>query len=207
MNGYLSGRGREYEAELPLSKCEHQSYIHYQKASVVMYYFKEMIGEDKVNLALQNLVKKFGYKNPPYPTTVDVLAEFRAVTPADKQYLIADLFEKITLFSNRTKEVSYKKVGSEYEVTIKTISEKFYANSQGKETEVALNDYVDIGVFAASEKPDVLGKVLVYKRVKINKKDNVFVFITKEKPEEAGIDPYNYLIDKIADDNLKTIEK
>lgn len=206
MNGYLSGRGREYEAELPLSKSEHQSYIHYQKASVVMYYFKEMIGEDKVNLALNNLIKKFAYKEPPYATSADVLAEFRAVTPADKQYLIADLFEKITLFSNRTKEVSYKKVGSEYEVTIKTISEKFYANSQGKETTTPLNDFIDIGVFAKSNKSDVLGKVLVYKRLKITKKDNTFIFKTKEKPYEAGIDPNNYLIDKIPDDNLKTIE-
>jgi ABC-type transport system involved in multi-copper enzyme maturation permease subunit len=206
MNNYLSGRGREYEGEMPLAKCEHQNYIHYAKASVVMYYFKEMIGEDKVNLALNNLIKKFAYKEPPYATTVDVLAEFRAVTPADKQYLIADLFEKITLFSNRTKEVSYKKVGSEYEVTIKTISEKFYANSQGKETTTPLNDFIDIGVFAKSNKSDVLGKVLVYKRLKITKKDNTFIFKTKEKPYEAGIDPNNYLIDKIPDDNLKTFE-
>lgn len=206
MNSYLSGRGREYEAELPLSKCEHQSYIHYAKASVAMYYFKEMIGEDKVNLALNNLVKKFAYKEPPYATTADVLAEFRAVTPADKQYLIEDLFEKITLFSNRTKEVTYKKVGNEYEVTIQTISEKFNANSQGKETAVALNDFIDVGVFGVSEKSDFLGKVLVYKRVKINKKYNTFIFKIKEKPGKAGIDPYNYLIDKIADDNLKTLE-
>lgn len=206
MNGYLSGRSREYEAELPLSKCEHQNYIHYQKASVAMYYFKEMIGEDKVNLALNNLVKKFAYKEPPYATAADVLTEFRAVTPADMQYLISDLFEKITLFSNRTKELTYKKVGNEYEVTIKTISEKFNANSQGKETAVALNDFIDIGVFGKSEISGVLGNVLVYKRVKINKRDNTFVFKTKEKPAEAGIDPYNYLIDKIADDNLKAIE-
>ena len=206
MNNYLSGRGREYEAEMPLSKCEHQNYIHYAKAGVVMYYFKEMIGEDKVNLALNNLVKKFAYKEPPYPTSADVLAEFRAVTPADMQYLIEDLFENITLFSNRALEVKYKKVGSEYEVTIKTSSEKFRADSQGKETPVAVNDYIDIGVFGESNQSDVLGKVLVYKRVKINKKDNTFIFKTKEKPREAGIDPYNYLIDKIADDNLKTIE-
>jgi len=206
MNNYLSGRGREYEGEMPLAKCENQNYIHYAKASVVMYYFKEMIGEDKVNLALNNLIKKFAYKEPPYATSADVLAEFRAVTPADKQYLITDLFEKITLFSNRTKEVSYKKVGSEYEVTIKTISEKFYANSQGKETPTPLNDFIDIGVFAKSNKSDVLGKVLVYKRLKITKKDNTFIFRTKEKPYEAGIDPNNYLIDKIPDDNLKTIE-
>ncbi len=206
MNGYLSGRGREYESELPLFQCEHQSYIHYQKASVVMYYFKEMIGEDRVNLALRSLIKKFAYKEPPYATSADVLEEFRAVTPADKQYLIEDLFEKITLFSNRIEEVAYKKVGNEYVVTIQTISEKFNADAQGKETRVAINDYVDIAVFGESDKPDALGKTLVYKRVRITQKNNRFEFKTKEKPAEAGIDPYNYLIDKVANDNLKRFE-
>ena len=52
-----------------------------------------------------------------------------------------------------------------------------------------------------------LGKVLVYKRLKINKKDNTFKFKTKELPYEAGIDPYNYLIDRIPDDNLKKLEE
>ena len=160
-----------------------------------------------MNLALSNLIKKFAYKNPPYATSADVLAEFRAVTPADKQYLIEDLFEKIILFSNRTTDVKYKKVGAEYEVTITTSSEKFSANSQGKETSVPLNDYIDIGVFGESNKPNVLGNVLVYKRLKINKRNNIFVFKTKEKPSEAGIDPYNYLIDKVGDDNLKSAEE
>ena len=207
MDGYLSGRGRESLGELPLATNEHQQYIYYQKASVVMYYFKEMIGETNVNKALSNLVKKFGYKNPPYATSADVMAEFRAVTPADKQYLIEDLFEKITLFSNRALDVKYKKVGKEYEVTIKTSSEKFRADAKGKETAIALNDFIDIGIFGESNKSDVLGKVLVYKRVKITKKENTFVFRTKEKPSEAGIDPYNYLIDKVSDDNLKSAEE
>jgi len=51
-----------------------------------------------------------------------------------------------------------------------------------------------------------LGKVLIYKRLKITKKENVYVFKTKEKPFEAGIDPYNYLIDRIPEDNLKKAE-
>jgi hypothetical protein len=42
---------------------------------------------------------------------------------------------------------------------------------------------------------------------KINKKENTFVFRTKEKPYQVGIDPYNYLIDRIPDDNVKKLEE
>ena len=207
MNDYLNGRGSEFEGESPLMKTEHQGYIHYEKASVVMYYLKEMIGEKNVNAALKNIISKYAYQKPPYVTSVDVVNELRAVTPDSLKYLIGDLFENITLFSNRALEVKYKKVGVEYEVTIKTTSDKFRANSQGKETAVPLSDYIDIGIFGESKESDILGKVLAYKRLKITKKENTFVFKTKEKPSEAGIDPYNYLIDRIPSDNLKAAEE
>lgn len=207
MDRYLSGRSSELEGEQPLMKTEHQQYIHYQKASVVMYYLKEMIGEQKVNQALRSLVDTYGYKNPPFPTSINAVNEFRKVTPPHLQYLIADMFENITLFSNRMLEAKYKKVGTEYEVTLKTTSEKFRSDALGKETKMPVADYIDLAVFAEPKNDADLGKVLVYKRLKLTKKDNVYTFKTKEKPFEAGIDPYNYLIDRIPDDNLKRTEE
>ena len=206
MNKYLSDRSREPEGENPLMKTVNQPYIHYNKASVVLYHLKEMVGEDKVNCALQNLIVQFGYKNPPYPTSIDAVNEFRKITPDSLQYLIPDLFENITLFSNRVLSVTSKKTASGYDVTIKTSSEKFRSDSLGKESGVRMADYIDFGVFGEAKASGSRGKVLVYERLKINQKDNVIVFRTKEKPFEAGIDPYNYLIDRFPDDNLKAVE-
>ncbi|WP_374551505.1 M1 family aminopeptidase [Flavobacterium sp.] len=207
MNKYLVGRSNEFEGENALMKTEHQGYIHYNKASVVLYYFKEMIGEQNVNKAMNNLITKFAYKNPPYPTSIDAVREFKAVTPDSLQYLVSDLFENITLFSNRTMSVKYKKIGAEYEVKITTSSEKFRSTALGKETSQPLADYIDIGVFSESDNDQNLGKPLVYKRIKITKKDNIFTFRAKEKPSKAGIDPYNYLVDRIPDDNIKSTEE
>ena len=203
MDDYLFGRSQELEAENPIMKTENQQYIHYNKASVVLYYLKEMIGEDKVNLAMKNIIDKFAYKNPPYATAIDAVNEFKKVTPPELQYLITDMFENITIFSNRMVQANYKKVGSEYEITLTTTSEKFRANSLGKETQIPVADYIDVAVFAKPENDKNLGQILIYKRLKITKKDNVYVFKTKKLPFEAGIDPYNYLIDRILDDNLK----
>ncbi len=205
MDGYLSGRSTEFEAERPLMKTEQQGYIHYQKGSVVMYYFKEMIGENKVNEALRCLIDSFAYKAPPYPTSISAVNAFRNVTPDSLQYLISDLFENITLFSNRVVEAKYKKIGNEYEITLKTSSEKFRADSLGKETNMPIADYIDIGVFAKSNNENNLGKPLILQRLNITEKENVFTFKVKELPYNAGIDPYNYIIDRIPDDNVKTL--
>lgn len=205
MDRYLSGRSSEFEAERPLMKTESQQYIHYNKASVVMYYLKEMVGEQNVNTALANLIKSYAYKNPPYPTSINAVNEFRKVTPDSLKYLIRDMFENITLFSNRVTEAKYKKLGAEYEVTFKTSSEKFRSDSLGIETKMPIADYIDVAVFAKPEGEATTGKVLAYKRYKITKKDNTFTFKTKEIPAQAGIDPYNYLIDRIPDDNIKSV--
>jgi aminopeptidase N len=206
MDSYLNGRSGETEGEQPLMKTQNQQYIHYSKASVVMYYLKEMIGEGKVNEGLRALLKTYGYKNPPYATSIAAVNEFKKVTPPDMQYLIADMFENITIFSNRALKVTSKKVASGYETTLTTTSEKFRADALGTETAIPVADYIDVAVFAEPTGDEETGKVLEYKRVKITKKDNTFTFITKVKPYQAGIDPYNYLIDRIPDDNLKTTD-
>jgi ABC-2 type transport system permease protein len=208
MNDYLRGRSQEREGENPLIKTENQGYIHYPKASVVMYYLKEMIGEDKLNSALKNIVDKFAYKNPPYATSIDVVNEIKKVTPPELQYLITDMFENITMFSNRMVSAKYKKIGNEYEVTLTTTSEKFRCDKLGKETAIAVADFIDVALFAKSDNVDnETGKVILTQRLKLTKKDNVFKFKVKELPYNAGIDPYNYLIDRIPDDNLKTFDE
>ena len=56
--------------------------------------------------------------------------------------------------------------------------------------------------FAESENKN-LGKALIYKRMKIGKAENTFTFHMKEIPYQVGIDPYNYLIDRLSEDNLR----
>jgi ABC-2 type transport system permease protein len=207
MDGYLRGRSTEAEAERPLMRTESQGYIHYQKGSVVMYYLKEMIGEKKVNDALRTLIDSFAYRQPPYPTSLSAVRAFRQVTPDSLQYLITDLFENITIFSNRMMKAEYRKAGDGYDITLSTSSEKFRADTLGKETAIPVADYIDVGVFAEPTNKKNMGKALVYKRLKITAKESTFVFHTKEKPYQAGIDPYNYMVDRLPDDNLKKLEE
>src|SRR5258708_3445034 len=124
MDNYLRSRGRETLKERPLINVEgSQGYIHYRKGSVAMYYLKEMIGEERVNRALRKVVQQFAYAQPPYPTAHHLVDALNQETPEQYRYLIRDLFENITLFSNRTLTAKSKKTADgRYEVTLEVES-------------------------------------------------------------------------------------
>jgi aminopeptidase N len=195
----------EAEKETPLLEVENQGYLHYNKASTVMYYLKEMIGEDQVNVALKNLVDSFAYREPPYPTAYELVHRLEKQTPDSLQYLIRDLFKKITLFDNRVMEAKTKKIGNAYETTITVQTSKIYADSIGRETTAVLDDWIMVGLLAKPDEGKKYGKPLEMRRLRMRGKKGTFVFITKEKPWQAGIDPYSYLVDRVPDDNLKKV--
>lgn len=206
MDNYLGGRSSEYEAERPIMETEGQGYIHYNKGAVVLYYLKEMIGENNVNSALRTLLADYAYRGAPYPTSWHAVQAFRRVTPDSLQYLLSDIFENITLFSNRVESSSVKSVGKTWQVTIKTESKKFRADTLGKETAVQLRDYVDVGVFDQPSGNSKLGKPLAMRRVKVTTQANTYTFTVDRRPHSVGIDPYNYLVDRVPDDNVKRVE-
>jgi len=207
MDRYLSARGRERLKERPLLTVEdNQGYVHYQKASVVLFYLKEMIGEDKVNQALRQIVQKYAYAPPPYPVSWRLIDAFAAQTPPDKQYLLKDLFEDITLFSNRTLDATaVKRPDGKYDVTVQFESRKFKDDPKGNETEVPVDDWIDIGAFAKPEKGKQYGKTLYRNRVHVTQLHGSETFTVDELPDQAGIDPFLLLVDRIPDDNVKKV--
>ena len=207
MDNYLRNRGRERLKEQPLLHVEaNQGYVHYRKGSVVMYMLKEVIGEDAINRALRRMVERYAYKEPPYPTSHDLVDLLAAETPAQYQYLIKDLFEDITLFSNRTLEATAKKrADGKYDVSIDVESKKFKAGDKGAETEVKLDDWIEIGAFAKPEKDKKYGKTLYRDRVHITDARKTYTFVVDELPEKAGIDPFLLLVDRVPDDNTKKV--
>jgi len=207
MDNYLRSRGRERHKEEPLLTVEsEQGYVHYRKASVVLYYLREMIGEEAVNRALRKVIQRYAYNAPPYPTSYALVDALREETPPHLQYLIKDLFEDITLFSNRTLDATaVKRPDGKYDVTINVETHKYKADAKGNETEVPMDDWIDIGAFAKPEKSRKYGKTLYRDRVHIANSKSTYTFTTAELPDEAGVDPFLLLIDRIPDDNTKKV--
>lgn len=226
MNKYLQGRSAEIRQEVPLKRVENQQYIHYRKGSVVLYALKDYLGEKQMNAALKKYVEKVAYKSAPYTTTLEWVKYLREATPDSLQYVITDMIEKITLYDNKVTNLGYKKKGNQYEVTLEVSSKKLQADGYGVEKKVALNDYIDIGVFTRAKKKVLIKetktknskvkkskpryrtkretKVLYFKKHKITKGKQIIKILVNEKPRRAGIDPYNKLIDRKPGDNTLT---
>ena len=206
-DGYLRSRGTERLKERPLMEVEaSQGYIHYQKGSLVMYYLKEMIGEENVNAALHELVDAFAYREAPYPTSHELVDRLKQRTPPEYQYLIRDLFEEITLFSNRALEASAKKLNDgNYEVTLTAEIKKLKADDRGNETETPVEDWIEVAAFAAPERGKKYGKTLYRKRLLAKGPTLSHTFVVGQLPETAGIDPFHLLVDRTPDDNTKDV--
>lgn len=203
MDNYLKSRAFEYKGELPLMLCENQQYIHYNKGSVVMYALRDFLGEERLNGALRAYLEKTKFAGPPYTNSVEFVSYLRQAAPDSLQYLITDMFERITLYENYVKALDYRKMpDGSYKVSLTAGSAKFYADSLGNLKKYPVSDYMDIGVFAAdsagrhrTERP------LLMQRVKMDKQEKVFEFLLKEKPYSAGVDPYLKLIDRTPANN------
>jgi len=198
---YLRGRSGEREKELPLYKVENQSYIHYGKGSVILYALQDYIGEDKVNSSMKDFLEQYRYKTP-YPTSLDFLDILESKIPDSLNYLIDDWFKEITLYDNRLKKATAKKLeNGKYEVKIEIAASKIKADSLGNEIAVTLNEWIDIGVFS-----DMDEKELIYqKRVRVNDTLMNFSMVVDSLPLKAGIDPRHILIDRVFDDNIKIV--
>ncbi|NNM94276.1 MAG: hypothetical protein HKL88_02290 [Bacteroidia bacterium] len=203
MDQYLRGRSVEREKEVPLYRVEDQGYIHYRKGSVIMYALQDYIGEYNLDSALSRYISKVKFQEPPYTTTLQWLDYVNRAVPDSMKYILTDMFTTITVFNNSTKEASWKKeANGTYTVHLAVEAHKLKADSSGNQKEVNLNDWIDIGVFAKPEKGEMRPLYMAKKHITSAKAE--FDITIKEQPYEAGIDPYDKLIDLSPEDNVMT---
>ncbi len=137
-------------------------------------------------------------------TSWALIDELRKETPPDLQYLLKDLFEDITIFSNRTLEATAeKRPDGKFDIKLEIEAHKFKADEKGYETEVPVDDWIDIGAFAKPEKGKKYGKTLYRRRIHLTTSRSTQSFVSEELPEQAGVDPFLLLIDRVPDDNVK----
>jgi ABC-2 type transport system permease protein len=223
LDAYLRGRAGEIRHEPPLALVQREQYVWYQKGGQILYTLADYIGEDKLNLALHNFLMQYRYANAnnqvdaksavrtadtfdePYPDTRMLVDAIRAQTPPELQYLVDDGFNRIVLYDNKAiSATSHKTADGKYEVTLEVEARKLQADGNGAETPMPLADYIEIGVFSGKKDEE---QPLYLKKEKLTKEHNTFVITVDQSPSLAGIDPYNKLIDRNADDNMIDITK
>ena len=189
-----------------------RSYVWYQKGSLVLYALQDLIGEKVLNDAFRKFIDTAAFRQkPPFPTSNEWYGYIKRATPDSVNYFIKDSFEKITLYENRITKVTYEPMAADqYKVKLTVQTRKIYYDGLGKETGQGTDrDLIDIGIFAEDGKNEkgMTKKVPLYlKKHWLTPGEHKLEFTVKGKPVKAGIDPYNKLIDRIPDDNMKKAE-
>ncbi|RYG18289.1 aminopeptidase, partial [bacterium] len=179
LDEYLKSRGSDAREEQPLGRVENQSYVHYPKGTLVMYWLRELVGEDVVNRSLRQLLAEHGLRPAPYANTNDF---FRG--PAHEA-AIDDLFERITLYDVKAKRALATRLPSgHWQLTLDVEARKLYADGHGKETEAPLDEPFDFGVFTTEPGKEgfVAASVLLAERHPLTSGASRFVFETESEP-------------------------
>ena len=76
----------------------------------------------------------------------------------------------------------------------------------GRETEVAMDEWIPIGVFAPTSQGADFGETLYLRSHRIRSGPQTITVTVPRKPSDAGIDPYLLLIDLERFDNVEKVE-
>jgi ABC-2 type transport system permease protein len=200
LDRYLLGRGTEQKEEPTLVRAAGAAYVHYQKGALALYALQDAIGQPAMDDALSTFLKRWHFAGPPYARSVDLLAEFRRVTPAPLQPLIVDLFETITLYDVRALSASAaRQANGSQAIELVVAAKKIRADGAGNETEVPFDNDVDIGAL------DAHGNVVALEKRRVHSGENRLTLNAEGEVARAGIDPLGKLIDRDASDNTVAV--
>lgn len=213
LDRYLRSRANESKFEKTLLDNDNQAYVWYRKGGLILYALQDLIGEDNLNSGFKNYLEVARFRpEAPFTTSLEWFEYIDSVTPDSLKYYLEDSFKKITLYSNKVTDASYKKLGADkYEVTMTIESTKNYFDGNGKLIEEGTKpNLLDIGVFdndTENAQGMTIKSPLILKKAWVKPGKSTFTFNTTKPPIKAGIDPYNKMIDRIPDDNIKPVEE
>jgi hypothetical protein len=197
---YLSGRaGQE---EVPLARATNQAYLYYSKGALVLSALEDLIGEEKVNRALRDLLK-MGTAPGASPRATDLLDGLRAVTPAEHHRLLHEWFLGTALYDLRvTSATSAPLPDGRFRVTAhltatRTVLEK------GKEVAGVPEDPIEVEVLGeptATGEPRVLHKEKMVVRGAAD-----LSVVVDARPLNVAIDPHLRRIDRNTADNVRKV--
>src|SRR5690554_7829397 len=77
LDSYLRGRTWEWKTENPLMLNENQQYIHYNKGSLVLYAFSDLLGEEQFNQIIQGYIADVAFQDAPYTTSLEFVEHLK----------------------------------------------------------------------------------------------------------------------------------
>ena len=192
---------------LPLLRAD-DPWAMYRRGPFTMIALSEYVGEEQVNTALRRMIDSSRARagRPPLQTMLDLYRELVAVTPDSLRPLLRDLFEINTVWEFETRRVAATRAGGgQWRVTLEVEARKEMVDTAGVATPLAMDDPVEIGVFAPLEPGSFERRVLYREKHRIRSGRQTITVVVPGQPEFAGIDPYG-LLDWEEGDDIEPVE-
>lgn len=183
-------------------------YAAYRRGPFALHAMGVYMGKERVNAAYRRMIEKYGSGQAPLPTSLDLYRELKAVTPDTLQTLLHDLFAANTSWSLKTKRATARQAAdSAWQVTLELEVRKVVVDRAGTETEVPMDEWVEVGVFAPTrEQAADFGETLYLQKHRIRSGPQTITVTVPRKPSDAGIDPYHLLFDLERFDNVERVK-
>ena len=96
------------------------------------------------------------------------------------------------------KPTAVRRADGKWDVTVPIEAKKISVEGHGGEKEAALNGRIEVGLFTAERGRDAFDSshVILMERHPIRSARQVLKFVSDRKPSYAGVDPYNFYIDR-----------
>ncbi|RQO77087.1 hypothetical protein DBR40_10510 [Pedobacter sp. KBW01] len=190
------------EKELPLAKTLNQAYVNYQKGGINMYAVKELMGEQKFNAVLKQLIADHAYPKPKASASDLVNALLKEALPAQKKF-IDDCFNQVVTYDLglKVQQCTLLKNGK-YQLELLVNAERLSAGPK------QLPDLeVEIGCFNQPEQDwRVETRPFSLQKYHISQNQTRLILIVDRKPKTVAIDPYRYLLDADKSDHAVEVK-
>jgi hypothetical protein len=208
---YQEGRARDPEPEVPLARVEDQAYLFYGKGYLAMNALREALGAETLNGILQLFTSTWAHPHPA-PGAEDFLTAIETAAAVENlprgRQVVDDWFRRIVDWQLEVVWASTAPLADGgWETRLEVSARKFLTDGEGEITEIAIADWLQVGLFASedildSSDPD---GVLYLEEHLFDRPITSLTLRTDRRPAIAGLDPFTVMIDADRLDNLAAV--
>jgi ABC-2 type transport system permease protein len=183
-------------------------YMSYRKGPFALNALSAYVGEPQVNRALRRARDAHVGDDAPLATMRDLYGELQRITPDSLRPMLAGLFEVNTFWTLEAERVSAEsKADGTWDVAIAVRARKVVVDTAGVETDLPMDEWIEVGVFAPVQGEGALRDPIYLERHRIRSGRQTIRVTVPRRPALAGIDPFHVLDleEKEDDDNIAEV--
>ena len=193
LDRYLSGRAGDTYAEVPLYKSDDQAYLFYNKAAIVLFALRDLLGQEALEKAIRAIMEE------PRPTSVSLVRHLHRVADAGQDALIDQWMREIVLYDLKLDAVeTRRRDDGRYDVILRVHAGKSRVDSKGNEQPLALTEPIEIAIATDA-------KVLDSRKRLLRSGMNEIKLVVDSQPSSVTVDPWITRIDRNPGDNGKRL--